>query len=102
MELSDGSWGGIEVKLGLAKLEKNRKNLLKVAENSVVKPSFLMVLTNTDMAYRRTKDGIYVVPLCCLGPYFILFINFLNHKRKASNFEFKAFLQGFSLIIQTF
>jgi uncharacterized protein len=29
-------------------------------------PSFLMVLTGTEYAYRR-EDGVYVVPLGCLG-----------------------------------
>ena len=68
VELRDGSWGGIEVKLGSNELHKASRNLLKLADISVVKPSFLMILTNTEMAYQRPEDGIYVVPLGCLGP----------------------------------
>lgn len=68
VELRDGSWGGIEVKLGSNELDKASANLLKLADISEVKPSFLMVLTNTEIAYRRPEDGIYVVPLGCLGP----------------------------------
>jgi predicted AAA+ superfamily ATPase len=68
VELRDGSWGGIEVKLGSNELDKASANLLKLARISEVKPSFLMVLTNTEIAYRRPEDGIYVVPLGCLGP----------------------------------
>lgn len=60
--------GGIEVKLGSNELDKASANLLKLARISEVKPSFLMVLTNTEIAYRRPEDGIYVVPLGCLGP----------------------------------
>jgi hypothetical protein len=36
-----------------------------------VKPSFLMVITNTEIAYQRPEDGIHVVPLGCLGSYFL-------------------------------
>ena len=68
VELRDGSWGGIEVKLGSNELDKASRNLLKLADISKVKPSFLMVLTNTEIAYQRPEDGIYVVPLGCLGP----------------------------------
>ena len=31
------------------------------------KPNFLMLLTGTNTAYRR-DDGVWVVPLACLGP----------------------------------
>ncbi|MGI6392008.1 MAG: ATP-binding protein [Candidatus Izemoplasmatales bacterium] len=68
IELEDGSWAGVEVKLGSNELDKASANLLKLADISEVKPSFLMVLTNTEIAYRRPEDGIYVVPLGCLGP----------------------------------
>lgn len=68
VELRDGSWGGIEVKLGSNELDKASANLLKLAAISEVKPSFLMIITNTEMAYKRPEDGIYVVPLGCLKP----------------------------------
>ncbi|MGI6377885.1 ATP-binding protein [bacterium] len=67
VELRDGSWGGIEVKLGSNELDKACSNLQKLSSISSVKPSFLMILTNTQMAYQR-PDGVYVVPLGCLKP----------------------------------
>lgn len=68
VELRDGSWGAIEVKLGSNELDKASAQLLKLAKISKVKPSFLMVLTNTEIAYQRPEDGVYVVPIGCLGP----------------------------------
>ena len=65
VELEDGSWGGIEVRLGENEVEKASKNLLKLASISAKKLSFLMILTNTQMAYQR-RDGAYVVPLGCM------------------------------------
>lgn len=68
VELSDGRWAAIEVKLGTNELEKAAVNLLKLQEIVVgSKPSFMMVITNTELAYQR-DDGIYVIPLGCLKP----------------------------------
>ncbi|AUD65464.1 hypothetical protein BK011_07075 [Tenericutes bacterium MZ-XQ] len=63
IELRDGRWAGIEVKLGENEVEKAASNLLKIANiHKTKKPSFLMILTNTELCYQRT-DGIYVIPL---------------------------------------
>ncbi len=67
VELNDGRWGGIEVKLGENEADKASANLIKLANISATKPSFLMLLTNTQMAYQR-DDGVYVIPLGCLRP----------------------------------
>ncbi len=67
VELKDGSWGGIEVKMGENEVDKASENLIKLGNISKVKPSFLMILTNTQMAYQR-PDGVYVIPLGCLKP----------------------------------
>jgi predicted AAA+ superfamily ATPase len=67
VELKDGSWAGIEVKLGENEVDKASANLIKLANISTVKPSLLMILTNTQMAYQR-PDGVYVIPLGCLKP----------------------------------
>ena len=71
VSLPDGRWGGIEVKLGSGRIDEAAQNLLKVAERAdesrMGKPSFLMVLTGTKFAFRRS-DGVYVVPLGCLKP----------------------------------
>ena len=68
IELSDGRWAGVEVKLGENEVEKAAGNLKKLAwlhEN--LKPSFLMILTNTQLGYQRA-DGVFVIPLGCLKP----------------------------------
>ncbi len=69
--LGDGSWGAVEVKLGSQDLiDEGERNLLKLASSigdGMKKPSFLMVLTATSIAY-RTENGVWVVPLGCLGP----------------------------------
>ncbi len=71
MVLRDGSWAAFEVKMGAAELDSAAANLQKMANRidtgRMSEPSFLMILTATEFAYRR-KDGIYVVPLGCLRP----------------------------------
>ena len=71
ISLRDGRWAGVEVKLGRNEEEDAAKNLLKLAskvdEQKMNKPSFLMILTAGQFAYRR-NDGVYVVPIGCLKP----------------------------------
>lgn len=72
IHLRNGSYGLAEVKLGGQKLiEEGAANLktlaAKIDTSRMPPPSFLMVLVGTgDFAYRR-KDGIFVVPIGCLG-----------------------------------
>ncbi|MDO4265327.1 MAG: DUF4143 domain-containing protein [Eubacteriales bacterium] len=67
--LNDGRWAAVEVKLGSKEIEEAAAHLLelkdKVNTGKMREPSFLMILTGTEIAYRR-KDGVYVVPLGCL------------------------------------
>jgi len=69
IELSDGRWGAAEIKMGADEIEKGVKNLMKFKEkvdtDKMGKPSFMMILTATEDAYRR-KDGVYTVPVGCL------------------------------------
>lgn len=69
VNLKDGRWGAIEVKLGSKEIEEACENLLKLKSkinlDKMKDPSFLMVLTGTEIAYRR-KDGVYIVPIGCL------------------------------------
>lgn len=60
--LHDGRWAAIEIKLGSKEIEEGAKHLLKLASLTVTKPSFLMVVTGGEYAYRR-EDGVFVVPL---------------------------------------
>ena len=67
--LNDGRWAAVEVKLGSKEIEDAAVHLLelknKVKTEKMREPSFLMILTGTEIAYRR-EDGVYVVPLGCL------------------------------------
>ena len=69
VHLKDGRWGAIEVKMGAKEVEAAAENLKtlreKVNTDKMKEPSFLMVLTGTELAYRR-DDGVYIVPIGCL------------------------------------
>ncbi|MCL2521625.1 MAG: DUF4143 domain-containing protein [Erysipelotrichales bacterium] len=70
VHLDNGKWGLIEIKLGGEEaVEKAAKTLLAIKESidlDVMKqPTFLMIITATGYAYRRS-DGVLVVPLGCL------------------------------------
>lgn len=71
VHLNDGRWGAVEVKLGMNEIEKGSENLKKLRDrvdtDRMKQPSFLMVLTATEYAYRR-EDGVLVVPIGCLKP----------------------------------
>ena len=69
VELYDGRWGAIEVKLGSTTgIDEAVKNLKKFRDNidtnRTPAPSFLMVLTATEQSYE--KDGVLIVPIGCL------------------------------------
>ena len=69
VQLRDGRWGAIEVKLGNKQIEQAADSLIKLKEKVDVEkmrePSFLLVLTGGQFAYRR-KDGVWIVPVGCL------------------------------------
>jgi predicted AAA+ superfamily ATPase len=69
IQLSDGRWGAVEVKMGAGEIEDASKNLLRLKKSvdteKMNEPSFLMVLTGTEYAFRM-KNGVWVVPLGCL------------------------------------
>jgi predicted AAA+ superfamily ATPase len=70
IELSDGRWAGIEVKLGSAKIPEAESHLLslkndRVDTGKVGNPSFLAVVTGTKYAY-TLPSGTHVIPLAVL------------------------------------
>jgi len=69
IELFDGRWGAIEIKMGSNDEETAAKNLLKFKKNvkteKMGEPSFLAIVTATKIAYQR-DDGVWVIPLGCL------------------------------------
>ena len=71
IHLRDGRWAAIEVKLGSSdRIDEGAENLKalekKIDVDRVGAPVFKMILTATEHAYRR-EDGIFVVPIGCLG-----------------------------------
>lgn len=73
IHLRDGRYGLVEIKLGGQSLINEGITTLnsladKIDTSSMQAPSFKMILTATgDYAYRRKEDGIYIVPIGCLG-----------------------------------
>lgn len=71
IEMPDGSWGAIEIKLGANQIDAAAAGLIKlrdslVAESPSNAPAFLCVICGlSDAAYRR-PDGVYVVPVTAL------------------------------------
>ena len=69
--LKDGRWGAVEVKLGAGDIDSAAEGLKKLRNKVDVSrmghPSFLMVLTGTDLGYTR-EDGVVVCPIGCLRP----------------------------------
>lgn len=69
IRLYDGRWAAVEVKLGSSEIEQSAANLLtlkgRIDTSKVGEPSFLMILTGGQYAYRH-NDGILIVPIGCL------------------------------------
>ena len=72
IELDDGTYCGIEIKLGANQIEEAAKNLVKIndsikKEGGIPAKSLCVICGLTNAAYRR-KDGVYVVPITSLRP----------------------------------
>jgi len=78
LHLDDGRYALIEFKLESTLVDQGRRSLNELEEkirranetdprNSVGLPAFKMVVTGTEYGY-RCPDGVYVVPIGCLGP----------------------------------
>jgi hypothetical protein len=73
IHLNDGRWGLIEVKLGGEKLINEGAMTLKTLKDKIdqekmSKPSFLAVITATDLFAYKREDDVYVIPIACLKP----------------------------------
>ena len=71
VQLRDGRWGAIEIKLGEGQVEQAAANLKRFAEQIDSQrsgsPAFLGVICGKGYGYRRA-DGVVVVPVGALGP----------------------------------
>lgn len=71
LELPNGDWAGIEIKLGEAAVDRAAKGLLRLAARVDTErqraPRALIVITGGRFTYRR-PDGVTVVPITALGP----------------------------------
>ena len=69
IRLNDGRWAAIEVKMGNKQVEQASKNLIKlkskVDTDKIGEPSFLMVITAGQYAY-KDKNGVLICPIGCL------------------------------------
>jgi predicted AAA+ superfamily ATPase len=72
VELADGEWGGIEIKLGASQIEEAEQNLLGISErlqrNGARPPKCLAVISGLSSYAYTTKNGVKVVPIGCLKP----------------------------------
>jgi hypothetical protein len=70
IELSDGRWCAIEIKLGANKIDDAAANLINlrdsIAKDGGITPSVLCIICGmSNAAYQRT-DGVFVVPATAL------------------------------------
>lgn len=66
VEMPNGDYGAIEIKLGTDKIEEAAKNLLKFNELVKKKPKFLCIISGLHEAIIKRPDGIYVIPITAL------------------------------------
>ena len=76
LHLRDGRYALFEFKLGSRDIDEGAMHLNKlhdliIAHNSknegfIPEPNLKIVITGGEMAYRR-KDGVYVIPIGCIG-----------------------------------
>ena len=73
IELRDGRWAGIEIKLSESKVAEGVESLLrlrdKIAKNPLARnpaPAFMAVLVGKTEFCRRSPEGIYVIPCTSL------------------------------------
>jgi predicted AAA+ superfamily ATPase len=71
VQLRNGRWGAIEIKLGPGQVEAAAEGLLRFRQQIDTRrtgePAFLAVVCGSGYGYRRA-DGITVVPVGALGP----------------------------------
>ena len=68
---SGTQWAGIEIKMGMHRIDEGANALRRLSEKMVAKgaasPAFLAVITGGGPLHARS-DGVLVIPIDCLGP----------------------------------
>lgn len=72
IELEDGNWCAIEIKLGLNKVEDGSKNLIEVCkdivDNGGKEPIMKCVIYGVGNVAYKNSDGVYIIPITALKP----------------------------------
>ena len=68
VELCDGEYGAIEIKLGSNKIDEAVESLNRFYKLADVKPKFMCVICGLYDAVIKRPDGIYVLPITSLKP----------------------------------
>lgn len=66
VEIADGEYGAIEIKLGSNQEELAAKNLKRFYDSAEVKPKFMCIICGLYDAVVKRPDGIYVLPITAL------------------------------------
>lgn len=70
VELKDGKWCAIEIKLGANQIDKAAENLIElnnnIIENGGKAPSIMCVVCGLSNAAYQRPDGVYVIPITSL------------------------------------
>ena len=72
IEMADGEWVAVEIKLGINQEESAAKHLLDVRRHIAAKgghpPQALAIVVGLSSAAYRRPDGVYVLPVTALKP----------------------------------
>lgn len=67
VELTDGNYGAIEIKLGSNEIEDAKKNLLRFTKEVKIEPKFMCIICGLWDAILKDKEtGIYIIPITAL------------------------------------
>lgn len=67
VELTDGNYGAIEIKLGSNEIEDAKKSLLRFTKEVKIEPKFMSIICGLwDAVLKDKETGIYIIPITAL------------------------------------